>query len=74
MSCMLLLLIGQLVISSVKTDPKVPVKIISDKEVQVADVNILVSWRGHFTPDFEYDSTLYPVSYTHLTLPTKRIV
>jgi len=59
MSCVLLLLIGQLVISSVKTDPRVPVKIVSDKEVQVADVNILVSWRGHFTPDFEYDSTLY---------------
>ena len=23
---------------------------------------------------FDLDNTLYPVSYTHLTLPTKRIV
>ena len=59
MPCILLLLMGQLVISSVKTTPQVPVKIVSDKEVQVADIHINFNWQGHFTPDFEYDSTLY---------------
>lgn len=59
MSWIILFLIGQLTVSSVKTDPKVPVKIVSDRKVQVADIHISFRWRGHFTPDFEYDSTLY---------------
>ena len=59
MSCVLLLLIGQLVISSVKTDPRVPVKIISDKEVQVADVRLSFFWGVHATSHYKTDTVLY---------------
>ena len=41
--------------------------------INAEDVSVDVGWRGHRTDEFEQIDN-EPVSYTHLTLPTKRIV